>query len=70
MQELRAIQPVPGPTLADERRRLGIRQRDLAARLGMHRVTLHGLERAAEVDPIRAARYARALRELVEEAAA
>jgi DNA-binding XRE family transcriptional regulator len=61
---------VPGPSLAELRRSLGVGQADLARRLGMHRVTLYGLERAAVVDPIRAARYQRALREIVDEAVA
>lgn len=60
--------PIPGPTLADARRRVGVAQADLARRLGVHRVSLSGWERAAAVDPIRAARYQRALRELVAEA--
>lgn len=70
MQELQAIQPTPGPVLAEERRRLGVRQVDLAARLGMHRVSLRGWERSAEVDPIRAARYIKALRDVVSKAVA
>lgn len=62
-------QPVPGPELAELRRTQGVEQKDLAARLGIHRVTLSGWERAAEVPPVRAAQYRRALRELVIEAA-
>jgi DNA-binding transcriptional regulator YiaG len=60
--------PTPGPDLAALRKSLGVQQKDLAARLGMHRVGLRGWERAAVVDPMRAARYRRALRELVNEA--
>lgn len=63
-------EPVPGPELADLRKTVGVLQVDLAKRLGMHRVALSGWERAAKVDPIRAARYRRALRELVDEATA
>ena len=59
---------VPGPQLAELRKQVGIRQDSLALRLGMHRVTLSGIERAPEVDPVRAARYRAALRELVAEA--
>lgn len=61
-------QPVPGPELAEQRRSLGVRQSDLANRLGMHRVSLRGWEKSAVVDPLRAARYQRALREIVTEA--
>jgi hypothetical protein len=35
--------------------------------MGIHRITLNGWERAAAIDPLRAARYQRALRELVTE---
>lgn len=62
--------PISGPALAELRKSVGVQQSDLAARLGMHRVSLRGWERSAEVDPIRAARYQRALRELVSEAVA
>lgn len=58
--------PVAGPDLAELRRTLGVAQVDLARVLGVHRVTLHGWERAAEVSPIRAAKYQRALREIVD----
>lgn len=60
--------PVPGPDLAALRTSLGIPQKDLAARLGMHRVSLRGWEKAAHVPPVHAARYRRALREIVSEA--
>jgi DNA-binding transcriptional regulator YiaG len=66
MQDL--PRPVPGPELAAQRKALGIRQTDLAARLEMHRVTLRGWERAAEVSPLQAARYQRALREIIADA--
>lgn len=62
--------PVPGPSLADLRKKVGIRQDALAERLGMHRVTLSGIERSPSVDPVRAARYQNALAELVAEALA
>jgi DNA-binding transcriptional regulator YiaG len=60
--------PTPGPELEQLRKSLGIRQKDLAQRLGVGRITLHGWERSAEVDPLRTARYRRALREIVTEA--
>jgi DNA-binding transcriptional regulator YiaG len=63
-------QPVPGPELATLRKTLGVAQVDLAQRLGVHRVTLNGWERAATIDPIRAARYRKAVAELVKEAVA
>lgn len=62
--------PTPGPELADLRRQCGVTQVALAARMGVHRITLNGWERAAAVDPLRAARYQRALREIVTEATA
>lgn len=68
MQSDTLPQPVSGPSLAKQRRQVGVAQTDLARRLGMHRVSLSGWERAAFIDPIRAARYERALRELVAEA--
>jgi transcriptional regulator with XRE-family HTH domain len=68
MQDSSLPQPIPGPRLAELRKSLGVKQIDLANRMGMHRVSLNGWERAAEVDPMRAARYQRALREIVAEA--
>ena len=65
---MKDLTPTPGPELAAHRRVAGIDQEDLAARLGIHRVTLSGWERSASVDVIRAARYERALLELVAEA--
>jgi DNA-binding transcriptional regulator YiaG len=59
--------PVPGPSLAEQRRTVGVSQKALADRMGVHRVTLNGWEKAAAIDPLRAARYNRALRELVTE---
>ena len=63
-------QPVPGPDLARIRKTQGVEQAALADRLGIHRVTLSSWERSAAIDPIRAARYRRALRELIAEAVA
>lgn len=62
--------PTPGPELAGLRRQCGVTQVALAARMGVHRITLNGWERAASVDPLRAARYHKALREMVTEATA
>jgi DNA-binding transcriptional regulator YiaG len=62
--------PVPGPDLVAARRQCGVTQVALAARMGVHRVTLNGWESAASVDPLRAARYHKALREMVTEATA
>lgn len=62
--------PTPGPDLAALRVSLGISQKDLAQRLGMHRVSVRGWEKAAEVPVVDAARYRRALREIVNEATA
>lgn len=60
--------PTPGPELAQLRKQLGVEQKALADRLGMHRISIRGWERSAEVDPIRAAKYRKALHELVAEA--
>lgn len=62
------LAPTPGSDLAELRRSAGVGQQELADRLGMHRVTLSGLENAPTVDVIRSARYRKALRELVAEA--
>jgi DNA-binding transcriptional regulator YiaG len=62
--------PVPGSDLAAARRQCGVTQVALAARMGVHRITLNGWERAPSVDPLRAARYHKALREMVLEATA
>lgn len=62
--------PVPGPVLADRRKTSGVKQVDLAERIGVTRITLHRWEGLAKVDPIRASKYERALRELVTEAVA
>lgn len=62
------LAPTPGPDLAAFRRSAGIAQVDLAKRLGMHRTNLGKLEGTPEVDVIRAVRYRKAVRELVEEA--
>lgn len=68
MPEDELPQPVPGPELAAMRRQVGIAQQDLAKRLDVHRVTLSGWEREAEVDAIRAFRYRKTLREMTTEA--
>lgn len=60
-------QSVAGPSLASRRERVGITQAALAQRLGVHRITLRQWERAAEVDPIRADKYERALRAILAE---
>jgi transcriptional regulator with XRE-family HTH domain len=62
------LTPTPGADLAKLRRDAGVRQEALAKSLGMHRVTLSNLENADTVDVIRAARYRKALRDLVDEA--
>lgn len=59
--------PIPGPDLARLRKTQGIEQAALAKRLDIHRVTLSAWERSAAVSPIRAARYQRALRDILEE---
>lgn len=60
--------PVPGPSLREKRLQVGISQADLAKRVGVHRVSLNDWENRASLDPIRAAKYERALRELIAEA--
>ena len=65
---MKDLTPTPGPQLAARRRVAGIDQEALAARLGIHRVTLSGWERSASVDVVRTARYERALLDLVGEA--
>lgn len=57
-------QSVPGPTLAAQRKAVGILQQDLAKEIGISRINLGAWERAAELDSIRAERYERALRAL------
>jgi len=61
-------EPTPGPDLKRLRESQGVKQKDLADKLGIGRVTLHVWERTAEVDPIRTARIQRAIREIVAEA--
>lgn len=63
-------EPVNGPDLADKRKRLGVTQQALADALGVHRTRLNAWERALPLDAIRAARYRKALADLVREAVA
>jgi len=56
--------------LASLRDRCGISQIALASRMGVHRVTLRQWEKKPRLDPVRAARYRRMLRQLVDEATA
>jgi len=62
--------PVPGRSLAALRVKVGIEQKALADRLGIHRVTLSGIEHSPEVSPVKAAQYQNALAELISEATA
>jgi transcriptional regulator with XRE-family HTH domain len=64
------LAPTTGAALADLRRQAGIEQQALADRLGMHRTTLNRVERAPQVSTVRAAKYRKALTELVAEAVA
>lgn len=61
------LTPTHGHDLAKMRRLAGIGQVELAKRLGIHRVTLGGIERDPAVTVIQAARYRRAVREIVAE---
>lgn len=62
---------VPGSTLAAERDAYGVTREDLAEKMGRHRNTLRAWEAdGSEVDAIRAAKYRKALHELVAEAVA
>lgn len=63
-------EPIPGPDLAELRKRLGVKQVDLAAALGIHRTRLNAWEHATLLDAIRSVRYQQALRRLVEKAVA
>lgn len=63
-------QPTTGSDLAEMRRAAGVAQQDVARVLGVHRITLNKWEGSPQVDTIRAARYQRAVRELVHEAIA
>jgi transcriptional regulator with XRE-family HTH domain len=56
--------PTSGADLANLRKSLGVRQADIAEKLGIGRVSLHRWENAESVDAIRAARYRRAVEEL------
>ena len=63
-------QPVPGSDLRDLRRRVGVKQSDIADLVGVHRTQLHKWENEPEVDAVRAARYQNAVSELVAAATA
>lgn len=58
----------PGPALADLRTSVGISQGALAKRLGVSRQTVISWEQRAAVPALKAHRYRRALREMVDEA--
>ena len=61
----------PGVVLRDDvLPALGMTQEAFADAIGVHRVTLSGIERAPEVNPVRAAQYQNALAELIAEAVA
>lgn len=62
--------PATGADLASLRKSLGVRQADIARKLGIGRVSLHRWEQAESVDAIRAARYRRAVDELYRDAVA
>ncbi len=68
------MQDIPSPTtgtdLVSLRKSLGVRQADIAGKLGIGRVSLHRWEQAECVDAIRAARYRRAVDELYRAAVA
>lgn len=68
MQDLPS--PVTGADLVSLRKSLGVRQADIARKLGIGRVSLHRWEQAESVDAIRAARYRRAVDELYRAAVA
>lgn len=59
--------PVNGKHLADLRRAQGVPQKELAYAIGITRGRLYVWETDAALDPVRAARYERALRQLVDE---
>lgn len=60
----------PGRQLAAMRKRVGVKQQDLAAELGIHRTRLNAWESAEPLDALRAIRYQQALRRLAERAVA
>jgi len=62
--------PATGADLTGLRKSLGVRQVDIAHKLGIGRVSLHRWEQAESVDAIRAARYRRAVDELYRAAVA
>lgn len=63
-------EPTSGAELLAHRKSMGVRQVDLAKALRVSRVTLHRWERETQVDAIRAARYRRAVDDLVAQAVA
>lgn len=63
-------QTTTGAALVDLRKSFGVRQADIAKKLGIGRVSLHRWEQAESVDAIRAARYRRAVDELYRAAVA
>ena len=62
--------PTTGTDLVNLRKSLGVRQADIARKIGIGRVSLHRWEQAESVDAIRAARYRRAVDELYRAAVA
>lgn len=60
--------PITGRELGDLRRTYGLTQADLAARLGVNRVTVANWEAAERVPTIKAERYRRAAEDLAREA--
>ena len=58
----------PGPELAQIRTSVGISQEALAKRLGVTRQTVISWEQRAAVPALKAHRYRRVLREMVDEA--
>lgn len=68
MQDL--PKPVPGPDLLAARLDVGVRQKDLADAIGIHRVNLHEWESNPSLDAVRSARYLKALATLAKRAVA
>lgn len=60
------MEPTPGRTLYEERKRLGIGASELSAAIGIHRVTLHQWEAPGRtLDPRRVFRYRSAVAEVL-----
>lgn len=68
MDDIATPQSSTGPDLAAFRAELGITQGALAARLGVHRVTVAGWEARATVDAVTSGRYRNAATALATEA--